>query len=251
VSPDTVSRSVGVNISLVGYLVASLGVAVGALAQGTVGFGINLLAVPIVALVAPAAVPGTMILLPFPLQLTMIRQERDGISWPDVGWSVLGQLPGVALGTWVVTAIATGRLSLLAGVVVLTGVASSLLATSIPFTSKTKVTAGFASGVMGTATAIGGPPIALLYQRHEGRVLRPTLAACFLAGTCLSLPSLAVAGVLHWWQLRLAIALLPALFLGLGASRLVTSRLDGRLLRPLVLAMAAAAAVVAIGRGIG
>ena len=245
------SRSVGIDLSFADYLLASLGVFIGAMAQGTVGFGANLVAVPILAIVAPAALPGTMIILPLPLQVSMIRHEHDGISWPDVGWSTLGRLPGVVLGTWIVTAVSLDQLSVMTGVIVLAGVVSSLMATSIPFTAGSKLTAGFVSGVTGTATSVGGPPLALLYQHHEGRVLRPTLAACFLVGTALSLPSLAVAGVMHWWQVRLAVALLPAMLLGIALSRWVTQRFDGRWLRPAVLALAAATAVAAIARGIG
>ena len=241
----------GIDLSFADYVVVSLGVLVGALAQGSIGFGANLLAVPVLAIVAPAALPGTMILLPLPLQVAMIRREHESIEWGDVGWSTLGRLPGVLVGTWVVSAMALDQLSVLTGAVVLAGVTTSVVATSLPFTPTTKLTAGFASGVMGTATSIGGPPLALLYQRHDGPVLRPTLAACFLIGTALSLPSLMLAGVMEWWQLRLAVALLPGLFAGLALSRVLTRRLDGPWLRPAVLTFAALAAGVAIVRGIG
>jgi len=242
---------VGIDLSLTEYLIVSLGVTLGALAQGAVGFGANLLAVPVMAAVAPAALPGTMILLPLPLQAAMIRHEHHGIDWRDVGWLTLGRLPGVLVGTWVVTAVALDRLSLVIGAAVLIGVVVSLAATSIPFTRTSKLTIGMVSGTMGTATSIGGPPLALLYQHHDGKVLRPTLAACFLVGTAQSLTALGLAGVLEWWQLRLAVALLPALFLGLALSRVLARRLDGPWLRPAVLTLAAAAACVAVARGIG
>ena len=241
----------GIDISFADYLLVSMGVAIGALAQGVVGFGANLLAVPVLAVVAPAALPGTMIMLPLPLQLSMIRHERRGIDWRDVGWSTLGRLPGIVVGAWIVSAVALDQLSMLTGAVVLAGVTVSVVATSVPFTPTSKLTAGFASGVMGTATSIGGPPLALLYQHHDGKVLRPTLAACFLIGTGLSLPALMLAGVMEWWHLRLAIALLPALLLGLGLSRLLTRHLDGRWLRPVVLGLASVAALAAIARGLG
>ena len=241
----------GIDISLADYILVSIGVAVGALAQGAVGFGISLVAAPVLAIVAPEALPGAMILLPLPLQVAMVRHERDSVVWRDVGWVTLGQVPGVVVGTWVVTAIALDTLSVLTGAVVLAGVATSLAARSVPFDRTSQLTAGVVSGVMGASTSIGGPPLALLYQRHDGSVLRPTLAACFLAGTALSLPSLALAGEMEWWHLRLALALLPALFLGLGLSRAVAGRLDGPKLRPLVLALSAAAAGIAILRGIG
>jgi uncharacterized membrane protein YfcA len=242
---------VGIELSLADYLLVSFGVALGALAQGAIGFGANLLAVPVMAAVAPAALPGTMILLPLPLQVAMIRHEHHGIEWRDVGWLTLGRLPGVLVGTWVVTAVALDQLSVLTGVAVLVGVVVSVVATSIPFNRTSKLTIGMVSGTMGTATSIGGPPLALLYQHHDGKVLRPTLAACFLLGTAQSLASLGLAGVMEWWHLRLAIALLPALFLGLALSRLLARRLDGPWLRPAVLTLAAAAACVAVARGIG
>lgn len=241
----------GIDLSLTEYLIVSLGVALGALAQGAVGFGANLLAVPVLAAIAPAALPGTMILLPLPLQLEMIGREHDGIVWSDVGWLTLGRLPGVLIGTWIVTVVALDQLSVLTGTVVLLGVAVSLVAATIPFTRTSKLTVGLVSGTVGTATSIGGPPLALLYQHRPGAVLRPTLAACFLVGTAQSLIALSLAGVMAWSQLRLAVALLPALLVGLVLSRVVARRIDGPRLRPVVLALAAAAACVAVARGIG
>lgn len=241
----------GIDLSLGEYLIISLGVLLGALAQGSVGFGANLLAVPVLAAVAPAALPGTMILLPLPLQVSMIRHEHAGIVWSDVGWLTLGRLPGVLVGTWVVTAVAIEQLSVLTGAVVLAGVATSVVAATIPFNRTSKLSVGMVSGTMGTATSIGGPPLALLFQHHDGKVLRPTLAACFVAGTAQSLASLTLAGVMEWWHLRLAVALLPALLVGLALSRVLARRLDGPWLRPAVLTLAAATACVAVARGIG
>lgn len=241
----------GLDLSFADFLFVSFGVALGALAQGLVGFGANLLAAPMLAIVAPAALPGTMILLPLPLQVLMVRNEHSGIDWRNVGWSTLGQLPGAAVGAWMVTVIARERLSLLTGAFVLAGVAISLVGSTVPFTRQAKLGTGFVSGVMGTATSIGGPPLALLYQHHEGRVLRPTLAACFLMGSAVSLPALLLAGSMEWWHLRLAIALVPSLLLGMGLSRVAVRHLDGSRLRPAVLGLATVAAALAIGRGLG
>ncbi|HEY8545200.1 MAG TPA: TSUP family transporter, partial [Acidimicrobiales bacterium] len=153
----------GIDLSLGEYLVVSVGVALGALAQGAVGFGANLIAVPLLAAVAPAALPGTMILLPLPLQLEMIGRERHGVVWSDVGWLTLGRVPGVLAGTWIVTAVALDQLSVLTGLVVLVAVVVSAAATRLPFTRASKLAAGAVSGTFGTATSIGGPPVALLY----------------------------------------------------------------------------------------
>ena len=58
----------------------------------------------------------------------------------------------------------------------------------------TLVGAGTMSGLMGTLTSVGGPPMALVYQREQAATLRSTLAGFFLFGATWSLITLAVTG---------------------------------------------------------
>ena len=225
-------------------------VAVGAAVQGTVGFGANLLVAPVLAVVDPDAVPVTPMLLVLPLALAMVRREHHGVDRGAVGWLMLGRLPGTALGALVVAAVSATTLSVLAGVGVLVAVATSLLTAHVPITPATTVAAGVTSGALGTATSIGGPPMALLFQHREGAELRSTLAAAFALGTVVSLAALAMAGVVDADHVLLAVALLPGTAAGVLASSRLTHHVDGRWLRPAVLAFAAATAVVAIVRGL-
>lgn len=225
-------------------------VAVGAAVQGTVGFGANLLVAPVLAVVEPDAVPVTPMLLVLSLALAMVWREHHDVDRGAVGWLMLGRLPGTALGALVVAAVSATTLSVLAGVGVLVAVATSLLTAHVPITPATTVAAGVASGALGTATSIGGPPMALLFQHREGPELRSTLAAAFALGTVVSLAALAVAGVVDAAHVLLAAALLPGTAAGVLASSRLTHRVDGRWLRPAVLAFAAVTAVVAIGRGL-
>ena len=48
---------------------------------------------------------------------------------------------------------------------------------------------------MATAAGLGGPPVALVYQRANGLRLRGTLAAYFIVGTVMSLSALASAEI--------------------------------------------------------
>ena len=233
-----------------GFVAALIVVTVGAAVQGSVGFGANLLAAPVLAVVEPEALPSTLMLLVLPLAAVMVRRERHGVDWPAVGWLMTGRLPGTVIGSLVVTVVAARTLSVLAGAAVLVAVATSLLTTTVPITRATTVAAGVASGAMGTATSIGGPPLALLYQHRAGPVLRGTLAATFALGTLLSLVGLAAAGAMEPWHMALAAALLPGTLLGTGVSGLLARRLDGPWLRPTLLAVAAVAATVAIVRGL-
>lgn len=225
-------------------------VAFGSAVQGTIGFGANLVAVPVLAVVEPAALPAAATMMALPLATGMAVRESDHVDWPGVGWLMVGRLPGTAVGVLVVALVAADTLSVVTGVSVLVAVAISAASLTIPLTRATTVATGLASGAMGTATSIGGPPLALLYQHHEGRVLRSTLAVTIGTGTVVSLLGLAVAGAVAGWQVVLALALLPGVGAGLLAGRALTTRVDGRWLRPAVLTFAAATALVAIARGL-
>lgn len=225
-------------------------VALGAAVQGSIGFGANLIAVPVLAVIEPEALPATLTLLIVPLAVAMVRRERHGVDWHAVGWLMLGRVPGTVIGSLVVAWVAGETLSVLAGTGVLLAVAMSLLTTTIPVTRRTMLGAGTVSGAMGTATSIGGPFVALLYQHHQGPRLRPTLAAMFALGTVLSFAALVVTGAVGWWHVALALALLPGTLLGVAVSSRLTGRVDGGRLRPAVLAVATVAAAVAVGRGL-
>jgi uncharacterized protein len=232
------------------FAVAGAALVLGALVQGSIGFGMNLVAVPIVALVAPEALPATLILVAFPLAIAMAVRERDAVHTAGVVWTSIGRLPGSILGAWIVVAISADSLSVVIGASVVAAAALSLVTRPIPVTPTTATVAGFAGGVTGTAAAIGGPPMALLYQHHEGPTLRATMAGTFAISTVMSVAVLAIAGQVAWWQVLLSIALLPAVALGLAASYLLHSRLEARWLRPIVLAFVAATGVVTVVNGL-
>ncbi|MBN2623863.1 MAG: sulfite exporter TauE/SafE family protein [Acidimicrobiales bacterium] len=238
------------HIAPAGFAVVLVVVAVGAAVQGAVGFGANLLAAPVLAVVEPQALPATLMLLILPLAVAMGRREPHGVDWWAVGWLMAGRLPGTLAGALVVAVVAADTLSVLAGLAVLAAVATSLFTTTVPVTRATTFVTGVASGAMGTATSIGGPPLALLYQHREGHVLRGTLAAVFGLGTVLSLVVLAATGAVAGWHVGLALALLPGTACGIVASGPLARTLDGAWLRPAVLAVAAVAAAAAVIRGL-
>jgi hypothetical protein len=238
-----------IHLSAFELAVVSLAVAGGALVQGSVGFGSNLVAVPVLAVFNAEALPATLTLVVVPLVIAMAVREHHAVDRAGVAWLTVGRVPGSVLGAWVVVVVSSATLSVLLGAGVLVAVAMTALAPPVPVNGVTATATGFAAGVMGTATAIGGPPMALLYQHHEGPVLRSTLAVAFAFGTAISIVVLAVAGAIEPWQVALATALLPGLAAGLVLSRLLVDRLDGSWLRPAVLTLAAVAAVLAIVRG--
>jgi uncharacterized protein len=241
-----------VHVSVAEWLVIATTVVAASTVQGVVGFGSNLLAVPVVALIIPAALPGAMVIPGVPMALAMARNERDHVDWRGSRFILLGRLPGTALGVAVVAVVSTHALAIVVGSVVLLAVTVSVFAAHLHpgVTPITAVTTGVATGVMGTAAAIDGPPLALLYQLDPPAVLRATLATQFAIGTVFTLTGLRVAGHLHAWQLLFGLSLMPSYLAGFALSLVIRPRVGARNLRPAVLAVAALTGAAAIVRAV-
>ncbi len=228
----------------------SAAITIGAAVQGSFGFGMNLVSVPIIALVLPKALPVTVIVLGIPIALGMVHYERHAIDRGGVWWMVAGRIPGAVLGAWVVETVSTSLLQALAGVVVLLLVLATWLMPPVPVRREAQLTAGLISGVTGTAAGIGGPPLALLYQRHPGPTMRSTLAAAFLFGTLISLVTLLIAGQVKVDQVLLGVGLTPVVLFGSIAGRRLHRFLESGWLRPAVLVLAGITAITAIVHGL-
>jgi uncharacterized protein len=221
-------------------------VLVGAVIQRSIGFGINLIVVPVLALTVPSSLPTTAILVALPLSIAIVQHEGHAIDRAGLTWILIGSVPGTILGTVIVAAVDATTLKIVVAFSVLGAVFASVLTPPLRLRPSTQFAGGFASSVTGTAAGIGGPPLALLYQHHEGPTMRSTLAVSFLASTAIAMVSLAIAGQVTLGQIALALVLMPVVVLGSWIGRHTHGALDRRWLRPAVLVFAAVAAIVVL-----
>jgi uncharacterized membrane protein YfcA len=227
---------------------AGLAVALGALVQGSVGFGIALVAAPLLAIIDPRLVPVPMLLLATAHATLTLRREYRHADWTGVGWALLGRLPGIAIGVLAVAVLPPRWFGLAVAVVVLACVALSVVRWRPRPTVPALLLAGVVSGAAGTASAIGGPPVALLYQHAPGARVRATMAAYFVVGSVLSLTGLFLGGQFGGDALRAAATMVPFLVAGFALSGPVRRLLDHGWTRPAVLAMAGAGALALLGQ---
>ncbi|GLV50705.1 permease [Thermobispora bispora] len=227
---------------IVPLLLCGLAVFAGAVVQGGVGFGLGIVCSPIIAMLLPGTVPGAVQVVNASLPVLTLAAEWRRVDWRGVGYALIGRLPGSLLGGLVVVYVSTRTLGLLVAVMVMVAVVLTARSVAVPRTGGTLTAAGFLSGVTGTATGIGGPPIALVYQNAQGAQIRATLAMFFLLSTLQSLVILAVVGKLPPDVLGTGLALVPFVFLGFLASRPLRRRLQGRRVRIAVLSVATLAA---------
>jgi uncharacterized membrane protein YfcA len=220
--------------------------AASALLQGAVGFGLGLLAIPVLIYLDLRFVPGPLLVAALTLHMLVLRRDRSevdssGLTWL-LGGRLLGTVPAAALLAW----LPLEGMKLMLGFVVLAGAVMGALHTGGHPTRAVFFGAGTASGFMATAAGLGGPPVALIYQRAPGRRLRGTLAAYFIVGTVVSLIALAVVGRFTREEVRLSFFLIPGTVLGYFMSHRAAAYLDAGYTRTAVLAVSALAAVSVI-----
>ena len=109
---------------------------------------------------------------------------------------------------------------------------------------KAFISSGLVTGITETATGIGGPPLALVYQHQPVPVMRSIVALCFLVGELVSLATLLAIGRIDMTQIVAAAQLLPALVVGALISHVVHGRVSARFLRSFVLVFALVSGLV-------
>jgi uncharacterized protein len=231
------------------FAFVATGVAIAAFVQGTTGVGFALIVAPILGLLAPEMLPVALLILMLPLNVYVAWRERAALDKSGASWITVGRFVGTFGGLWILTVLTAAYLNVLIGVTTILAAVTTLVLPEFRAGKQSFIAAGLVTGITETATGIGGPPLALVYQHHEPPVLRSTIALCFLVGELISLAMLAVAGKTDKTQLVGAVMLLPALVIGAAVSRLIHERVQGRKLRVFVLLFAIVSGAVLLLRG--
>ncbi|MCP4755562.1 MAG: sulfite exporter TauE/SafE family protein [Proteobacteria bacterium] len=221
-------------------------ITVGSLIQSSVGFGLGLIAVPVLLLINPAMVPGPVLIVILLLSTLMTIRHRQSFRLSELGFAVIGRFPGAISGVAMLTVVPEDKLTIVLGAIILVAVAFSLAGARFHPTQLNLFIAGILSGFMGTTSSIGGPPMALVYQNSSGSRLRGTLAGFFVLGIMISLGVLFAGGKLGRQELLLAIFMSPGIFVGFFASLWISKFMDQKYIRPSVLLISSLSAVFVI-----
>ena len=237
-------------LPLTQLLICCLIIAGAAVLQVSTGMGFGMLASPLVALVAPELVPGSILIMGLVVATAGAWKERQNIVVEELKLGVIGRIIGSAF-AFILLASLPNRdtFMIIFGIMILAAIALTAIGRPIAFNNKNLFGLSIVSGTMGTMTAVGAPPMALIYHRQPPAVVRPTLNAFFGAGSVLGIISLYLSGWLGWNDLLAAILFLPAMLIGIrigGSFR----HLSPRWLSRILLALSACAAILLIVRGI-
>ena len=187
--------------------------------SGLTGFGLALIGVPLLLFVYE---PTTVVVL-LSILSVFINVAVVWDSWRDADhWLVLSLLPPAAVGVFVgaegLYYLDPLYIRLGVGVVVVLSALLLLREVRIPGAESRlgTVLAGSTSGMLSTSTGLAGPPIVLLFAaRHLPKhAFRGSSALYFLAMSLVGLAALTNRGLIDAAQIPLALALVPAAFLG-------------------------------------
>ncbi|MEV5350836.1 sulfite exporter TauE/SafE family protein [Streptomyces achromogenes] len=224
--------------------VLALTVAVAAFVQGSSGLGFALIVAPVAGILDPHLVPVFVLASMIPLNLYVAWRERASLDLRGAGWITGARLAATPAGLAVLWMVPERGLGMFVGVSTVLAAVVSLAAPAFTPGRAAYVGAGAVTGLTETATGVGGPPLALVYQHRPPAELRSTVAACFLVGEVASLALLFGTGKAQPTELGQAALLLPAIAAGAWLSRLVHHRLDARRMRLFVLVFALVSGLV-------
>lgn len=132
-----------------------------AVAQGVGGVGFAMFAAPVAAMFFPQLAPGPLLTLGGFISLLTALRERAAIDWPAVSYALAGRAVGTLIAIYAMARFAPQALGVLFACMILAAVALSVAGLKFSATPGRVSGAGVASGIMGTMTSVGAPPIAI------------------------------------------------------------------------------------------
>jgi uncharacterized protein len=232
-------------------LTAALAIAImamGSAFQASVGIGLALFAVPLLALVDQSFIPGPMLLAGVILAFMTAYRERAAIDVPALRSSLVGLVIGTIAGAGALRFASGPTLGKTFGVLVLLAVFLSVTGYRFTATRRSLMIAGGAAGIMGAMVGIHGPPISLVFQNAEPRVARAMLGAFFSVAYLGAVAALAAFGLFGVPQIVRAGILIPGVVVGLIVAPHAAPYIDGARLRLIILGVAATSALVLLVR---
>ncbi|WP_119977378.1 sulfite exporter TauE/SafE family protein [Shewanella algidipiscicola] len=223
---------------------ASLIIFIGALTQSLIGFGLAVVASPLLYLVDPSLVPAPVIMMGFSIALLTLLRERRALEFNGLQYALLGRIPGGILGAALLLLAPQPVLGLVIASIVALAVILSIFKLHLPINRSNLFIAGVLSGIFGNIAAIGGPPMAILLSGKDAKQFRAALSAFFIFSSMIALIILAFSGLLTLRHLYLSVLLLPSVLLGFIVANRIVGAVDKRKTQLLTLVLCSLSALI-------
>ena len=231
-------------------ILANVVVGIATFVQASAGLGFAMLAIPLLAVIDLAYIPGPTLFVSLFLTLVMFVKGRSAIVYKEIVTMSPALVAGTVLGALTIDLIPQDVLGIAFAALILTGVGITVFARPIALNRTSLLGGGFASGLMGTISGIHGPPLILLYQNEAIEKTRATIALIFCVAYILSLAGLTAVGQFGTEGLVRGLSMLPGLLIGLALALKARHLFSTRFLRLSMLTIASASAVVLLAKSL-
>ena len=225
---------------------AALSLLIGCWVQTALGFGMAVIAAPIIVLFKPEWVPVVLTMTALILSILNTWSQREHLETSHLSFSFLSRIPGTFLGAWLLMQLDTTWLQFSVAACVLLALVISYLGKQFSYTPKRLAFASFVSGITGTTTSIGGPPMALVMQHGKPQAIRANLSLYFSYSCIISLIAYAYMGLLTDSILIACMSFIPVCLLGFATGIKARNFVDAGRFRPLLLILCSIAGVIAL-----
>lgn len=235
---------------LMQFFILACVIAIAAFLQGVGGVGFAMFAAPVAAVFFPELVPGPLLALGGSVSLLAALRERQHIMPNVVATAVGGRVIGTVFAVFAMTQLNKHSLELLFGSFILIAVLLSISGLRIDPNRKNISIAGVSSGIMGTLTSVGAPPLAISMQNLAPVNLRASLGATLFLGASFSLLGLSLAGIFTRYEAILSAMLWPFMLLGFSLSSKVRHKVSAKAVKLLLLSVCSVSAVGLIAKAL-
>ncbi|NRA54223.1 MAG: sulfite exporter TauE/SafE family protein [Gammaproteobacteria bacterium] len=215
-------------------LIAFVAVMFGPTLQSLAGFGISVIAAPVLVLIDLDFLAAPVLIFGFSLSLLNTLRYRKRLQINNTKLALAGRLAGSVVGIMLLGILSPSTFVVIFSLLIMVSVALTYHRFAVTNSTLNLIIAGFFSGVMGTTTGVGGPPIALVYQNCTLHRARAELGLFFLISTMISLALLAITGNISAKQMDLTWPLLPAVIAGFYLSTLIEHLFKPHYLKPVI-----------------
>jgi uncharacterized membrane protein YfcA len=209
----------------------SLIIFIASLVRGFTGFGLALVAVPLIQFFLPVSDTAVFIaLVNICFSLLYFRRSKRYIKGQPIGTMALWTGAGVAAGTVILKFVNPAYIQLVWGVLILLIVIALIRGVNFGIRSERSAfrLSGMLGGILAGATGITGPPVAIILSsvKTPKEKFSAVLSLFILFAVSFAFVFYYAAGLIHVRTLLLALTTIPAMLAGLYIGGRLVSRIN-------------------------
>lgn len=208
--------------------------------QGITGFGISLVAFPLLALfISPSIIVPTLVLVSVIINIMVFRSARGAVNFREIRVMLLFAVIATPFGAYLIKTLSSDALSIVAGILI-SGTSLMLMSGKhVSFRNENfaKSITGFLSGTLNGSLSMSGPPI-ILFMSNEGKnknEIRGNFSLYSMLINICTVVSYFFADMLTMDVMQSFAFALPAILLGTALGIRISGKVNEKLFKRIVL----------------